>query len=186
MIGKKNIVFGFIYLVLTAALGPYMIKNSASDVGAALQEKQTPVGRIQKLKESGFEEELEPLKGEQIAKANTDAILALNKVTNLESPHARFRSTHAHGNLEAVLNILAGLVLCFIALAPLYKQIISWIFIAGALLHSGMIYLSVAFELEIAGKILGTGIGAITVLVSLLSIGIAAAIGFKGQIVQDK
>jgi hypothetical protein len=182
MIGKKNIVFGFLYLVATAALGPYMIINTNKDLDASYQEKQAPVGRLQSLKTNSFEEELEPLSADAIAKANTDGILALNKVINLEMPQAAFRNVHAHGNLESVLNILAGLALCFIAVAKVFKQIISWLFIAGAILHSGMLYLGAfgqvwAYKLLMAGPWL--------VLLALLTMGIAAAIGFRSEVVKD-
>lgn len=182
MIGKKNIAFGFLYLVLTAALGPYMIVNTVADIEQAYQEKQDPMQRLQSLKTNNFEEELEPLKAEQIAKANTAGILAINKIINLESPQGFIRSVHAHGNLEAVLNILAGLVLCFIALGKGIKQAISWLFIAGAILHSGMLYLAAfgqtwAFTLLMAGPWL--------VLAALFSLGIATVMGFRGEIVKD-
>ena len=46
MIGKKNVVFGFLYLLFTAALGPVMVDMYA-DYGSATVEKQASVGRIQ-------------------------------------------------------------------------------------------------------------------------------------------
>ena len=182
MIGKKNIAFGFLYLVLTASLGPYMVANTAADIEKAYVEKQQPVQRLQSLKTNNFEEELEPLTADQIAKANTVGILALNKILNLESPQGFVRSVHAHGNLEAVLNILAGLVLCFIALGKVIKQVISWLFIAGAIFHSGMLYLGLldqawAFKLLLAGPWL--------VLAALFTLGIATVLGFRGEIVKD-
>ncbi|MDH5181728.1 MAG: hypothetical protein OEY07_18865, partial [Gammaproteobacteria bacterium] len=86
MIGKKNVVFGFLYLVFTAALGPYMVFNMLPDVGSAQVEKQAKVGRLQQLKSSNFEEDLEPLSDGKIARANTDGILALNKLFNAQQP----------------------------------------------------------------------------------------------------
>ena len=183
MIGKKNIVFGFLYLVLTASLGPYMIVKMFPDVGSAQLEKQAAVGRLQTLKGNNFEEELEPLKDGQIARANTDGILALNKLLNAEGPVDGMKAgPHAHGNLEALLNIVAGVVLCFIAVAPMFKQAISWIFIAGAICHSGMLYLR-SFGFEWAGILLQ--IGPFLVLLGLLLIGIAALMGFRGEVVKD-
>lgn len=183
MIGKKNIVFGFLYLVLTASLGPYMIIEMFPDVGSVQVEKQAVVGRLQALKGNNFEEELEPLKDGQIARANTDGILALNKLYNAEQPIDSLKAgPHAHGNLEALLNIVAGVVLCFIAVAPLFKQIISWLFIAGAILHSGMLYLRY-FGVEWADSLLQ--VGPFVVLLSLLLIGVAAFMGFRGEIVKD-
>ncbi|MGD8547391.1 MAG: hypothetical protein PVJ10_05420, partial [Thiohalophilus sp.] len=141
MIGKKNIVFGFIYLVFTASLGVVMV-DKYETYGAAVQEKQSSVGRLQQLQTNNFEEMLEPLSGEQIAKANTAGVLSLNKLLNLESEIDAIKGgPHAHGNLESLLNIVVGLVLGFLAVNVIFKQIISWIFIAGALLHSGMLYL---------------------------------------------
>lgn len=183
MIGKKNIVFGFLYLVLTASLGPYMIVKMFPEVGSAQLEKQAAVGRLQALKGNNYEEELEPLKDGQIARANTDGILALNKLFNAEAPVDDVKAgPHAHGNLEALLNIVAGVVLCFIAVAPLFKQVISWMFIAGAVFHSGMLYLR-TFGVEWAGTLLQ--IGPFLVLLALLLIGIAALLGFRGELVKD-
>ncbi len=183
MIGKKNIVFGFLYLVLTASLGPYMVVNMLPDIDGARLEKQKDVGRLQELKTNNFEEELEPLKPAQIAMANTSGILALNKLVNTQAPVEFMRSAHAHGNLEAVLNILAGLALCFVAVGKMFKQAISWIFIAGAVLHSGMIYLG-NFGQDWAFSILP--IGPWLVLLGLLLMGIAVLIGFKGELVKDQ
>lgn len=182
MIGKKNIAFGFLYLVLTAALGPYMITTTVADIEQAYQDKQAPVGRLQSLKTNNFEEELEPLNADQISRANTDGILALNTIMNLQNPQGFMRSVHAHGNLEAVLNILAGLALCFVAVGKVFKQVISWLFIAGAILHSGMLYLG-AFGQTWAFTPLQ--IGPWLVLAALLLMGIAAAIGFRGELVRD-
>ena len=185
MIGKKNIVFGFIYLVFTAALGPYMINNLFPDVGAARQTKQEAVGRLQQLAENEFEENLDALPVEEIAKANTEGILAMNQMANARIPVDSMKGgPHAHGNLEAVLNIVVGLTLCFLAAPALIKQAISWIFIAGTLLHSGMLYLR-AFDIAWAGKLLGTGAGPILILVGLLLAGISAAIWFKNSVVSD-
>ena len=86
MIGKKNIVFGLIYLVATASLGPYMIKNMFPVAGQAAAQKQKALGALQQVKADDFEKNLEPLKPLQIAKMNTGAILALNNVHNASAP----------------------------------------------------------------------------------------------------
>lgn len=185
MIGKKNIVFGFIFLAITAALGPLMV-NMYQDYGKAAQEKQTTVGRLQALKGNSFEEELEPLTAMQIAQANTDGILSLNKLTNTEIAIDSIKGgPHAHGNLEALLNIVVGLVLSFLAINVMLKQLISWLFIIGTLLHSGMLYLDRVFELTWAATILGTGLGPVMILAGLLLTGIVAIKGFNGEVVRD-
>ncbi len=185
MIGKKNIVFGFIYLVFTAALGPYMIETMFPDVSGAMQTKQKDVGFLQQLAGSDYEnpETMEPLTAEQLAQANTRGILALSMLENVRAPINDMKGgPHAHGNLEAVLNIIAGLTLCFLAAPILVKQLISWLFILGALLHSGMLYLR-AFDIAFAGKLLY--FGPWLVLLALLLMGIAAAIWLRPETVRD-
>ena len=185
MIGKKNIVFGFIYLVLTASLGVVMV-DKYEGFGKAAQEKQASVGRLQALKGSDFEEELEPLSAMQIAKANTAGILGINKLNNTEAEIDAIKGgPHAHGNLESVLNIIAGLTLCFISAAVWMKQLISWLFIVGAVMHSGMLYLQTVFQLQWANTLLETGIGPAAVLLGLLLIGIVSIKGFGNKLVAD-
>jgi len=181
MIGKKNIVFGFLYLVLTAALGPVMV-DMYQDYGAAVAEKQQHVGRLQALQENDFEEDLDALSSEAIAKANTRGILSLNKLFNIESSIDSIKGgPHAHGNLESLLNIIAGLVILFLAVANWLKQLISWLFIIGTIMHSGMLYLVNVFQFSWANTILETGIGPVFVLAGLLITGIAVAIGFTTE-----
>ena len=179
MIGKKNIVFGFLYLVLTAALGPLMV-NMYEDFGAAMVDKQQSVGRLQALQENEFEEDLEPLSAEQIAQANTAGILGLNKLMNTELPIDSIKGgAHAHGNLEALLNIVVGLVISMLAVAVWLKQLVSWLFIVGTVMHSGMLYLSTVFEFAWAETLLQTGIGPVCILLGLLTAGVASFIGFN-------
>ena len=185
MIGKKNIVFGFIFLALTAALGPYMV-DMYQDYGTAVQEKQATVGRLQSLKENSFEEELEPLSAEQIARANTDGILSINKLNNTEFSIDMVKGgPHAHGNLEALLNIAVGVVLCFLTISAKIKQLISWLFIIGTVMHSGMLYLERVFEQAWASSLLNTGIGPFMLLAGLILTGIVAIKGFNGEVVKD-
>lgn len=182
MIGKKNIAFGFLYLVITASLGPYMIVKLLPDQAAVFKEKQVTVGNLQSLKTNDFTKDLDPVKPVDIAKANTAGILTLNKLVNVDQELDMPRNAHVHGNLESVLNILAGLALCFIAVGKVFKQIISWLFIAGALLHSGSMIL-LSFGMDWAGITLR--IGPFLVLAALLTMGIATVIGFKGELVRD-
>jgi len=179
MVGKKNIVFGFIFLAFTASLGAMMV-NMYEEYGVAAGEKQTSVGRLSQLKNDGFEEELEPLSAKQIAMANTDGILSLSKLGNTEFGIDYIKGgPHAHGNLEALLNIVVGLVLGFVSIAVWQKQLLSWGFIIGTVLHSGMLLLERVFGMAWAGTVLETGIGPIIILLSLFLMGLAVAVGFK-------
>jgi len=179
MIGKINIVFGFLYLVTTAALGPVMV-NMYQDYGAAVAEKQQTVGRLQSLKENSFEEDLEPLTADQIARADADGILSMNKIFNIESRIDSIKGgPHAHGNLESVLNIAVGLTLGLITAAVWLKYLASALFIVGALMHSGMLYLGTVFGLGWANTLLETGIGPVCILAGLFLMGILTIVSYK-------
>lgn len=186
MIGKKNIVFGWVFLVFTAALGPYMVGLYTS-VGSAQQVKQAALGKLQLVVDSGFEDEqtLEPMSAEAIARLNAKAILALNGLHNARAPIDEIKGgPHAHGNLEALLNIAVGLVLCFVAANVWFKQLVSGLFILGTLLHSGLLYLR-AFDMAWAGRLLELGIGPLMILLGLLLAAIIVVIGFREDVVKD-
>lgn len=172
MTGKKNIVFGFLYLALTAALGPYMVLNYVGPLQQATTEKNTAAAQLEEVK-GGTPDAL-------LAQAQTDAILALDKQLKARQPILDIKGgPHAHGNLEALLNIAVGLVLGMLMIPALYKEGISWLFIAGTLLHSGMLYLAVAFNQDWAWTVLRTSIGPVMILAGLLLAGIAAMVGMK-------
>ncbi|MDA1107283.1 MAG: hypothetical protein O2845_02650 [Proteobacteria bacterium] len=189
MIGKKNIVFGFIYLVFTAALGPVMIVYYSGDVAVAEAAKQEKMSALQVAAANDFEVDLEKMTADQIGKANTAALLALSARMNSQAPIDAIKGgPHTHGNLEALLNIVVGLVLGFLAVPLLFKQIISWVFIVGALGHSGLLYLAVALGLPWAQALLASPAGYVgpsLILLGLLLAGIAAALGFKDRLVTD-
>lgn len=188
MVGKKNIVFGFLFLATTAALGPLMVFMYAA-WGEANAEKQQVVGRLQQLKAGDYAEDpetLEELSPRQLAEANSEAILAMNKVAANEFAIDYIKGgPHAHGNLESVLNILVGLVLCFIAAPRVWKQAVSWIFIVGSLMHSGLLYLERVFDLAWAGTLLNTGIGPALILIGLVMTGGLAFVGLGDKTVRD-
>jgi len=185
MTGKCNIVFGFFYLVLTAALGPVMV-NNLPDISAAGQSKQAAMAPLQLAADSGFEnqETLEPMTDGEIARANAKALLALNAQLNSLVPNTAIKGgPHAHGNLEALLNIAVGLVLLVLTIGTRFKQAISAIFIVGTLLHSGVLYLGVVFGMGWAFTVLGTGIGPILILLGLVLAGVASLLGLKDKAV---
>jgi len=189
MIGKKNLVFGFFYLVLTASLGPMMIVNNFPVQADAEASKQAVMGKLQQAVGNDFlNDNLETMTAEQIAKNNSNAILSLSSRFNADEPIDQVRNAHAHGNLESILNILVGFLLCFVAISPTFKQVISWTFIAGAIFHSGMLYLAQGLQLQWVVSLMGTPvamIGPILILAGLTLAGLAALLGFRGEIVRD-
>lgn len=190
MIGKKNIVFGFFFLVLTAALGPLMILKYIPAARTAAAVKQQKIQALQLAQENGFTVDLEKMKPEQIARADADALLALSAQLDAQAPVDSIKNgPHAHGNLEALLNIAVGIFIAFLAVPAGFKQTISWFFLLGALGHSGLLYLADALKLPWAENLLGSWfayIGPILLLIGLFLAGIAAAIGFNGTVVKDR
>jgi hypothetical protein len=189
MIGKKNIVFGFFYLALTASLGPYMIVKLYPEIAASEDVKQERLGALQQAQASNYEIDLTKMSAEQIATASADAVLALSaRLSAEESVEAVKSGPHAHGNLEALLNIAVGILLAFLAVPVIFKQVISWAFIAGTLLHSGMLFLAAALQLPFAAKLLASPLapaGPFLILLGLLLAGIATVKGYQTALVKD-
>ncbi len=115
---QKNVVSGFLFLASTAALGPLMVMKY-DDWGVTNVEKQQMAGKLQEPRASDYEKDLETLEdlsAKQLAIANAEAIVSMNKVgANAFGIDFIKGGPHAHGNLEALLNI-------------------------GALMHSGLLY----------------------------------------------
>lgn len=189
MAGKKNIVFGFLFLVLTAALGPYMVKNMLPTAGQAEKARAAATAKLAEVAQSNFDdpETLAKMSPDKLAQLNSAAILGINQQMNASAPiDAMKGGPHAHGNLEALLNIVVGVVLCFVSCKRAWmKQVISWAFILGTVLHSGMLLLGGALDQAWAWTVLGTGAGPVLILLGLLLAGVATAVGFKGEIVRD-
>jgi hypothetical protein len=189
MIGKKNIVFGFFYLALTASLGPYMIVKLYPGIAATEEVKQETLGALQQAQASNYEIDLNMMSAEQIATMSADAVLALSARLNAEEPVDAIKAgPHAHGNLEALLNIAVGILLAFLAVPTVFKQVISWTFIVGTLLHSGALFLAVALQLPFAAKLLASPLapaGPVLILLGLLLAGVASAMGYQTTPVKE-
>lgn len=189
MIGKKNIVFGFIYLALTAALGPVMIVKHFDGRQEAEAVKQEKMSELQQIVADNYEVDLVSLGALDLAKRNTEAILALSQRDHAQRPINSMRTgPHAHGSLDALLNIAVGFLIMFLAVPVWFKQLISWMFIASALLWSGALYLRIGLEQTWASVFvsgLPFAFSAGLVLLSLLLAGIASAIGLRSTPVKD-
>ncbi len=83
--------------------------------------------------------------------------------------HALLKAAHAHGNLESVLNIVIGYLLCRLSLEPWIAKAVSALLIVGALFHSGMLYLAGA-GLGFAGGL--TPIGGISIVAAMALMGV--------------
>jgi hypothetical protein len=172
--GKKNVVFGLFYLVLTALLGPYMVATYFGPLQEATKAHAAAVAELTRAVELGVDA--------QIAQAQTDAILSLNRERAAAEPIDQIKGgPHAHGNLEALLNIAVGVVIGFLTVGTWWKEAISWLFIGGAVLHSGMLYLGTVLAQGWAWSVLNTGLGPMMLLAGLLAAGVASAKGFEAR-----
>ena len=189
MIGKKNIVFGFIYLALTAAVGGVMILGHFDDRTKAESVKREKLGVLQQIVASDYEVNLEQISPLQLGKTNSQAILAISNRINAQKPISTLRSgAHTHGTADALLNIAAGFLLLFLAAPVWMKQTISWLFISGAVLHSGMLFMVSVLGQGWARFLLNGPPGAIgrgLTLLALVLAGIAAARWFSASPVLD-
>lgn len=189
MIGKKNIVFGFLYLALTAAVGGVMILGHFDARSAAESVKREKLSILQRIVTEGYETDLEPISPMDLAKTNTAAILAISSRINAQKPIGTLRSgAHTHGTADALLNIAAGLVLMFLAAPIWFKQVISWMFISGAVLHSGMLFMVSVLGQSWATVLLNGPPGAIgrgLTLLALVLTGVASAIWLRSTPVTD-
>ena len=176
MEGKKNIVFGLIFFIATAALGMVMSMNLA-DVGQARSAKAESMSQLEQGIQSQF------MAAESPDVVVGEALLALNNYIKTENDkiNAIKGGPHAHGNLESMLNIVIGILLMFLAVPSVFKQAISWLFLIGAVFHSGMLYLGVMFGQGWAMTVLGTGIGPIALLAGLLLAAVAVIMGLTNH-----
>jgi hypothetical protein len=158
--GKINVVFGFIYLFCTALIGPTLLAPAYGEYFAA---NGAATGAVNSMREgTGDTDAIASAVG-----STFDAMQARGKVDGLAG------GPHAHGNLESLLNIAAGIVLLSFAIAKRFKMLLSLLFIIGAVFHSGMLYLGIVFGMQWALDL--TLIGAISLLAAMVLTGVAVA-----------
>ncbi len=178
MSGKVNIVFGFIYLATTAVLGPVLLVPGKGEIG---QTFNSTVGAVERVRE-GLEARNA---GAPEEAATARAVVSVMDYLEAEKTLGFVSSAaHAHGNLEGLLNIVAGLVILSLAIPGNYKTLLSVLFIMGAVLHSGMLYLAAVFGQYWATEL--TIVGAIAIVAALLLTGAASIFGIKTESVSTE
>ena len=94
-----------------------------------------------------------------------------------DSPaHHLLGTAHAHGNLESVLNIVIGFILCHLEVPGGLAKIVSILLLVGAIFHSGMLYLT---GLGLGAAINLAPIGAISLIATMALMAYLAATGLK-------
>ncbi|MBI5491601.1 MAG: hypothetical protein HY893_01575 [Deltaproteobacteria bacterium] len=121
MVGKKNMAFGFFYLLFAMGLGMYLSGNAGA------------------------------LTGGQKALLN---------------------SAMLQGNIDSVLNIVVGYLVCRLPFVEWLSKAVSPLMIIGALFHSGMLYLAGFGLLPRAMALLPVGGFLIIAVMLLMGIGV--------------
>ncbi len=90
--------------------------------------------------------------------------------------HHLLSTAHAHGNLESLLNIVLGFLLCHVgARESKLPEVISALLLIGAVFHSGMLYLA-GLGVEIALKLAPVGafsmIAAVALTIAVVATGL--------------
>lgn len=173
MSGKINIVFGFFYLAFTAVLGPAFLVPQLGEKGAAMKQATQAVVEAQAVAQTPESQ----MRNAELDQKNTAALAALLDVN--KKGQIAGKGAHAHGNLEALLNIVAGFILLSLAIPSAFKKLLTLLFIVGALFHSGMLYLGSVFGIGLAFKFLL--IGEVALIGGLVLMGVAVAMGIKRQ-----
>jgi|GEM_PF-3208164 len=154
---RQNIIAGLLLFLITISLGPYMmrgLKNEEALVDAqtelmqsfaALRASENAIS----MRDAGGGE-ADDISEQSAPKLQDVSALAL-AATRATRAHvnytfANFRRdnvtfTHAHGNLQGMLNILVGLFLGKLAVHAIARQLLSLGFIAGAYGMAGSAFL---------------------------------------------
>lgn len=143
MTGKYNIVFGCFYLAVLAVLGPWTFIQHGAARAAADTDRARQLDALRLAASNDYAVDLQPLSAEQLARANSAAVLALAGSQDRAAVVTGFATgPYLHGGLESVLNILIGILLGLIAIPVAYKQAVGASLIAGTALHSGLMLLA--------------------------------------------
>ena len=169
MSGKINMVFGFFYLAFTAVLGPAYLVPQLYAGRAVMEDAGKAVAEVRSAMDAGAPG------GANLAEKDSAALVKVFEA--LKKQHVNGKSAHSHGNLEALLNIVAGFVLLTLAIPGPFRALITVLFLAGAVYHSGMLYLGMIFGVGWAFKLLI--IGEVSLLSGLVLTGLAVIIGVK-------
>lgn len=138
---NKNVLSGLLLFSVSILIGPYLMGTFAKDnLGPAgmkvFTEARELQGALVEFDEAG-DEVAKAAATEKVAVAAGKTTVEQLKYGQVESRWGNFKFSHAHGNLEGILNILMGFVLAQLAIAVKFREVISWLFIAGSWGHAG-------------------------------------------------
>jgi len=168
MSGKINMIFGFFYLTVTAVLGPAYLVPQLYTGRAAMEQAGKAVAEVRTSIDAGQS-------GASLADKDSAAIIKVFEA--MKKQNVNGKAAHSHGNLEALLNIVAGFVLLTLAIPGAFRALLTILFLMGAVFHSGMLYLGMIFGVGWAFKLVL--LGELSLLSGLALMGVAVIIGVK-------
>lgn len=140
---KRNIIAGLLLLSVSILIGPYMMRG--------LPQEEEQVAAMTELREAfaDLAEKQQAIDADVGQAGDENKTMAAFASASRRAARAhvnygfsQFRGgnlamTHAHGNLQGMLNILAGLFLGHLALSRLARLALSWGLIAGSWIMVG-------------------------------------------------
>ncbi len=90
--------------------------------------------------------------------------------------HEMLVTAHVHGNLESVLNIVVGYILCQLEVSAGLAGIVSILLLVAAIFHSGMLYLT---GLGIGAAINLAPVGALSLISAIAMMAYLVAVGLR-------
>jgi hypothetical protein len=174
---KKNVISGLLLFSISVLLGPYMMEVVSKDVLTPITtQNYRIVGGINKAL-AAYEEIEDPLalaaSSDEIGVEAGKAAVASLKLKEAEWQWGNVVFSHAHGNLEGLLNIAAGLVLAQLIIPALFREVISWLLILGSWGHAGLFIVANIWFPQLlsywiyGGALLILGLWALTIAVIL-------------------
>lgn len=138
---NKNVISGLLLFSLSILIGPYLMGPFATETLGPAQMKVFTEARELQRAQIAYEEATDATAkaeaADQVAIAAGKTTIEGLKFGQVESRWGNFKFSHAHGNLQGLLNILVGLVLAQLVIATKFREAISWLFILGSWGHAG-------------------------------------------------
>lgn len=142
---KRNVISGLLLFSLSILLGPYMTVVLRGSAEAPKAEYTASLQALESARKAYQDEggESEPgAAAANLAAASSQVLVAKAALEKTQTFMGHVRSSHAHGNLEGILNIVVGLFLGLVAVSTRVRAAISWLFVAGSWSHGGFLVLS--------------------------------------------
>lgn len=144
---RRNVIAGLLLISATILIGPYMMRGlpqEAEQVNAS-KELSEAFAALKVADESLQVRAVDPTPGSELddqligefAAASRRAARAHVNYAFAQYRRDNLRMTHAHGILQGMLNILAGLLISHLALGRVPRLLVSWGLIVGPVLMVG-------------------------------------------------